>query len=185
VENPISAAALALGASARFVARTVDTHQKQMPQILKRAYEHRGASLVEILQNCIVFNDRVFSHITDKSVAVEQQLHLEHGKPLLYGADDSRGLRVTPGKFELEAVTIGENGITKDDILIHDETNRTLASLLAVMEPPALPVALGVIYCDPAPTYGEGVKQQEEVADGEASLENLLRGGGRTWTVME
>lgn len=185
VENPISATALALGASARFVARTVDTHQKQMPQILKRAYEHRGASLVEILQNCIVFNDRVFSHITDKSVAVEQQLHLEHGKPLLYGADDSRGLRVTPGKFELEAVTIGENGITKDDILIHDETNRTLASLLAVMEPPALPVALGVIYCDPAPTYGEGVKQQEEVADGEASLENLLRGGGRTWTVME
>ncbi len=184
VENPISAAALALGAGARFVARTVDIHQKRMPPILKRAYEHRGASLVEILQNCNVFNDKVFSHITDKSVAAEQQLHLEHGKPLLYGADDGRGLRVTPGKFELEAVTIGENGITKDDILIHDETNRTLASLLAVMEPPALPVALGVIYCDPAPTYGDGVRQQEEVADGEPSLENLLR-GGRTWTVME
>ena len=126
----------------------------------------------------------MFSHITDKSVAVERQLHLEHGKPLLYGADDSHGLRVTPGKFELEAVTIGENGITQDDILIHDETNRTLASLLAVMEPPALPVALGVIYCDPAPTYGDGVKQQEEVADGEASIESLLRGGDRTWTVM-
>ena len=185
VENPISAAALALGASGRFVARTVDIHQKRMPQILKRAYEHRGASLVEILQNCNVFNDKVFSHITDKSVAVDRQLHLEHGKPLLYGADDSRGLRVTPGKFELEAVTIGENGITKGDILIHDETNRTLASLLAVMEPPALPVALGVIYCDPAPTYGDGVRQQEEVADGEASIENLLLGGGRTWTVME
>ena len=184
VENPISAAALALGAGGRFVARTVDTNQKRMPQILKRAYEHHGASLVEILQNCNVFNDKVFSHITDKSVAVERQLHLEHGKPLLYGADDSHGLRVTPGKFELEAVTIGENGITQDDILIHDETNRTLASLLAVMEPPALPVALGVIYCDPAPTYGDGVKQQEEVADGEASIESLLRGGDRTWTVM-
>jgi 2-oxoglutarate ferredoxin oxidoreductase subunit beta len=184
VENPISAAALALGASARFVARTVDTHQKRMPQILKRAYEHRGASLVEILQNCIVFNDKVFSHITDKGVAVEQQLHLEHGNPLVYGADNSRGLRVTPGKFELEAVTIGENAITKDDILIHDETNRTLASLLAVMEPPTLPVALGVIYCDPAPTYGDGVRQQEEAAEGEANLENLLR-GDRTWTVME
>ena len=183
VESPISAAALALGASARFVARTVDTHQKQMPQILKRAYEHRGASLVEILQNCPVFNDKVFSHITDKNVAVEQQLHLEHGKPLVYGADNSRGLRVTPGKFELEVVTIGENGITKDDILIHDETNRTLASLLAVMEPPALPVALGVIHCDPAPTYGDGVQQQEDVAGSEASLDNLLR-GGRAWTVL-
>jgi 2-oxoglutarate ferredoxin oxidoreductase subunit beta len=117
-------------------------------------------------------------------VAVEQQLHLEHGNPLVYGADNSRGLRVTPGKFELEAVTIGENGITKDDILIHDETNRTLASLLAVMEPPTLPVALGVIYCDPAPTYGDGVRQQEEAAEGEANLENLLR-GDRTWTVLE
>jgi 2-oxoglutarate ferredoxin oxidoreductase subunit beta len=183
VENPISAAALALGASAQFVARTVDTHQKHMPQILKRAYEHKGASLVEILQNCIVFNDKVFSHITDRSVAAERQLHLEHGKPLLYGKDNSHGLRVKPGKFELEAVTIGEDGITEADILVHDETNRTLASLLAVMEPPNLPVALGVIYCDSAPTYGEAVRQQVDEPKGEADLEELLH-GGRTWTVM-
>lgn len=183
VENPVSAAALALGASARFVARTVDTHQKYMPQILKRAYEHKGASLVEILQNCIVFNDKVFSHITDRSVAEDRQLHLEHGKPLLYGKDNSHGLRVKPGKFELEAVTIGEGGITEDDIMVHDETNRTLASLLAVMEPPNLPVALGVIYCDSAPTYGEGVRQQVDEPEEDASLEELLH-GGRTWTVM-
>ena len=183
VENPVSAAALALGASAQFVARTVDTHQKHMPYVLKRAYEHRGASLVEILQNCIVFNDKVFSHITEKSVAADRQLHLEHGKPLVYGEGRRRGLRVKPGKFELEAVTIGENGITDDDILVHDETNRTLASLLAVMEPPGLPVALGVIYCDAAPTYGESVRQQVDGHGTDTGLEKLLH-AGRTWTVV-
>jgi 2-oxoglutarate ferredoxin oxidoreductase subunit beta len=182
VENPISAAALALGAGAQFVARTVDTHQKHMPLVLKRAYEHKGASLVEILQNCIVFNDKVFSHITDRTVAEDRQLHLEHGKPLLYGKDKRRGLRVKPGKFELEAVTIGEDGITEDDILVHDEANRTLASLLAVMEPPELPVALGVIYCDSAPTYDEGIRQQDEGLE-DADFADLLQ-GGRTWTVM-
>jgi 2-oxoglutarate ferredoxin oxidoreductase subunit beta len=183
VENPVSAAALALGAGAQFVARTVDTHQKHMPHVLTRAYEHKGTSLVEILQNCIVFNDRVFSHITDKAVAEDRQLHVEHGKPLRYGEDRQRGLRVKPGKFELEAVTIGKDGITEDDILIHDESNRTLASLLAVMEPPEMPVALGVIYCDTAPTYDEGVKQQAEQVDAGGSLEELLR-AGRTWTVL-
>ncbi len=183
VENPISAAALALGAGARFVARTVDTHQKRMPGVLKRAHQHRGASLVEILQNCNVFNDKVFSHITEKNVADERQLHLEHGQPLLYGKDKRAGLRVKPGKFELEVVTIGENGITESDIFVHDETNRTLASLLAVMEPPNLPVALGVIYCDPAPTYGEQVREQDEAVDEEASIGDLLR-SGRTWTVV-
>ena len=183
MENPISAAALALGAGARFVARTVDTHQKHMPGVLKRAYEHRGASLVEILQNCNVFNDKVFSHITEKNVADERQLHLEHGQPLLYGKDKRAGLRIKPGKFELEAVTIGENGITESDIFVHDETNRTLASLLAVMEPPNLPVALGVIYCDPAPTYGEQVREQDGAVDEEASIADLLR-AGRTWTVV-
>ncbi len=182
VENPVSAAALALGAGARFVARTVDTDQKRMPGALTRAYEHRGASLVEILQNCIVFNDKVFSHITDKSVAVDRQLHLEHGQPLVFGANQEKGLRVRPGTFGLEVVTIGENGITRDDLLEHDETNRALAGLLAVLEPPEFPVALGVIYCDPAPTYGEEVRRQAGAPE-TPKLNDLLR-SGRTWTVL-
>jgi 2-oxoglutarate ferredoxin oxidoreductase subunit beta len=182
VENPVSAAALALGAGARFVARTVDIDLKRMPVALTRAYEHRGASLVEILQNCIVFNDKVFSHITDKSVAVDRQLHLEHGKPLLFGHDRGKGLRVLPGTFELEVVTLGKNGITQDDILRHDEKNRALAGLLAVLEPPEFPVALGVIYCDPAPTYGEEVRRQTGEQQ-PPKLNDLLR-SGRTWTVL-
>ena len=182
VEAPVSAAALALGAAGRFVARTVDTQQKRMPEVLNRAHAHRGASLVEILQNCIVFNDKVFSHITDKSVADERQIHLEHGKPMLFGAERNRGLRVRPGTLKVDAVTLGEDGITQDDILVHDETDRTLASLLAVMEPPALPVALGVLYCDPAPTYGDGVTNQQESLAENQDLNSLLR-SGRTWTV--
>lgn len=182
VEAPISAAALALGAAGRFVARTVDIQQKRMPDVLNRAHAHRGASLVEILQNCIVFNDKVFSHITDKSVADERQIHLEHGKPMLFGAERNRGLRVRPGTLKVEAVTLGEDGITHDDILAHDETDRTLASILAVMEPPTLPVALGVLYCDPAPTYGESVSNQQESLAENQGLNDLLR-SGRTWTV--
>ncbi len=182
VEAPLSAAALALGTGGRFVARTVDTLQKHMPEILKRAHANRGASLVEILQNCIVFNDRVFSHITDKTVAQERQIHVEHGKPLMFGADGRRGLRVRPGTMKVEVVTVGEDDVTQDDILVHDETDRTLGSLLAGMEPPEFPVALGVLYCDPAPTYGDGVKGQEEPPPEDISLHALLR-TGRTWTV--
>ena len=154
-----------------------------MPELLKRAHQHRGASFVEILQNCNVFNDKVFSHITDKSVAPEKQIHLEHGKPLRFGADNTKGLRVRPGTLELEVVMVGKQGVTEEDLLMHDETNRTLASLLAAMDPPTFPVALGVLYCDPAPTYGEGMRDQMEGVGDPGSLNDLLR-QGRTWTVL-
>lgn len=124
VEAPASAALLALGSGARFVARSVDTDQKHLPYVFKRAHAHRGASLLEIFQNCIVYNDGVFDSFKDLSVAADRQVRLEHGKPMLFGKDMNRGLRVRSGAFELETVTIGEHGVTVDDVQVHDETDK-------------------------------------------------------------
>ncbi|MCG8695699.1 MAG: 2-oxoacid:ferredoxin oxidoreductase subunit beta [Minwuiales bacterium] len=185
VENPISATHFALGAGARFVARGVDTQQKVLPGVLARAHAHRGMSFVEIFQNCIVYNDGVFDDFTDRKTADDTQIHVEHGKPLIFGKDRDRGLRPKPGALELEVVTIGENGISEDDILVHDETNRMLATMLTDMPRPDFPVALGVLYCDPGDTYEQGVVSQIEDAKAKtppAALNDLLR-RGYTWTV--
>lgn len=183
-EAPVSASAFALGAGGRFVARVVDTAQKEMVEVMKRAHDHRGASFVEIFQNCIVYNDGVFAPFTDKAVAADRQIHVAHGEPLVFGADRGRGLRLNPGTIALEAVTIGDNGITEADILVHDETNRALASMLAAMEPPAMPVALGVLYCNPAPAVGDRVAadELEAIVPTTADFDALLRRGD-TWTV--
>jgi len=185
VDSPVSACVFALGCNARFVARAVDTNQKMLPGLLVEARKNKGASFVEILQNCIVYNDGVYSAFTEKNVAADGQILCEHGKPLLFGKDGNRGLRLTPGKLDLEVVTIGDNGITEDDILIHDETNRPLALMLAGMRPPAFPVAMGVIFRDPGPAYETSVHAQ--IADIAAKSPpedlNALMRKGRTWTV--
>ena len=181
VESPISACALALGAGARFIARSVDTLQKHMPGVLDRAHAHNGTSFVEIFQNCLVFNDNVFGDFTNKDIAADRQLHLEHGKPMMFGAESNRAIRIKPGALALEAVTVGESGVTADDALVHDETDRRLAQMLAAMEPPEMPVALGVLYCDPAPSYGQQVGRSTAKADA-PNLDELLR-RGQTWTV--
>ena len=149
VDRPVSAASFALGCGSRFVARSIDTLQKHMPTVLKRAHQHKGASFVEIFQNCIVYNDGTFNRFTDREVASDNQIDVVHGEPLIFGKERDKGLRVRPGSMELEVVTIGQNGISTDDILVHDETNRILATMLVAMDPPAFPVAIGVIYCDP------------------------------------
>ena len=185
VERPVSAAQFAIGAGARFIARSIDILQKPLIEVLKRAHDHRGTSFVEIFQNCIVYNDGVFTGFTEKGVAADQQIHVEHGKPLLFGADGNRGIRLKPGKLELEAVTLGEDGVTESDILVHDETSAPLASMLAAMDPPTMPVALGVLFCDPAPNFEQAVHAQIDAAkknNNAADLESLLR-AGHTWTV--
>ena len=141
VDSPVSAAQFALGAGGKFVARSSDILQKHMPEVLKRAYAHNGASFVEIFQNCIVYNDGAFKHFTEKAVQDDMQIHVEHGQPLRYGKDGQRGLVINKDKMRLEAVVIGENGVTEDDIAVHDETNRSLAMMLAQMDPPTMPVA--------------------------------------------
>jgi len=185
LEAPVSAAAFALGASARFVARAVDTQQKHLPGVLARAYAHKGASLVEILQNCVVYNDGVFAEFTERDVAADRQIHVEHGKPLRFGANGEKGLRVRAGSLDLEVVQVGDGGVAEGDILVHDETNRTLAGLLARMTPPAMPVALGVLYCSPAPSYERQVATQIAAAKkpGKTPDLNARLRHGHTWTV--
>ena len=173
IEYPVSACAFALGSGARFVARAIDTQQAQLVATLKRAHAHRGASFVEILQNCVVFNDAVFDHITGKEVAGDAQIVVEHGKPLVFGKNRDKALRLMPGKLELEIV-----GADAAGVLIHDETNRPLAQLLASLEPP-FPAAMGVLYCSPGTSY-----ERELVVERSGSLDALLN-SARTWEVAE
>ena len=186
VDNPVSPVAFALGAGTRFAARSVDTMQRHLPVVLKRAHEHRGASFVEIFQNCIVYNDGAFDDFTERAVAADTQIHLEHAKPLIFGKEgEERGIRLKPGVIELEVVRLGEGGIGVEDLLVHDETNRSLAVMLAAMAPPEFPMALGVLYCDPAPGYETLVRDQIEEAKARTpngDLNALLR-EGYTWTV--
>jgi 2-oxoglutarate ferredoxin oxidoreductase subunit beta len=185
VEYPVSPCAFALGAAARFVARAVDTQQAELVAVLKRAHAHRGASFVEVFQNCVVFNDGVFDNFTAKDVAPDAQLHVQHGKPLVFGRSESRGLRLKPGTLALEAVNVGDGGVPLDDILVHDETNRTLAQMLVALEPPEFPVALGVLYCNPSTSYEADLYAQARAAGlgrEPADLGTLLPRDG-TWTV--
>ncbi len=185
VDMPISALVFALGCNAHFVARSVDTDQKLLPGVLVRAKQHKGAAFVEILQNCIVYNDGVFSGFTEKTNSADGQVLCEHGKPLLFGADGDKGLRIKSGELVLEVVVVGENGITEDDIIVHDETNRMLATMLAAMKPPDFPVAMGVLLCRPVPPYEERVHEQiAEVTENSppVGLNEMMR-KGRIWTV--
>ena len=185
VDLPVSAAQFALGAGGKFIARSADILQKHLPVVLKRAYENHGTSFIEIMQNCIVYNDAVFSHYTEKSVAADMQIHVEHGQPLIFGSDLDKGLRLKKDALELEIVTVGKNGVSEADILNHDEKNRPLAMLLASMKPPEFPIALGVIYCDPSPTYDKAVYDQVEsvkTKNGPGNFNKLLR-RGHTWEV--
>jgi 2-oxoglutarate ferredoxin oxidoreductase subunit beta len=179
IERPLSAASFALGAGGRFVARGIDTQQGPLVEVLKRAHANRGASFVEVFQNCLVFNDAVFDQFTNRSVAEERQVHVQHGHPLLFGKDRKRGIRLDASALALEMVSLGESGVTMEDILVHDETNRVLAGMLAALEPPA-PVALGVLYAAPVEDYTSAVYRQGPTDGGE--LEALL-GQGKTWKV--
>jgi len=182
VSNPISPATMALGVGARFVARSIDVSQAHLVDVLKRAHGHAGTSFVEIFQNCIVFNDATFSDFTDKDVAKRNQIHVVHGQPLLFGEDMELGLRLNPATWRLEVVELGKDGVGEADIQVHDQTNRTLATTLAGLEPPEFPMAVGVLYHDPAPTFETQVLAQVQPESEGRGLAELLY-GGRTWRV--
>jgi len=178
IENPVSACGFALGVGARFVARSIDTQQAHLIGVLKRAHAHRGASFVEILQNCVVFNDAVFEHITGKEFAADAQVLVEHGKPLVFGRNKEKGLRLKPGTVALDVVDA-----SAPDVLVHDETNRPLAQLLALLEPP-FPTAMGVLYCNPAASYEHDVYAQPGAAQGKRGDLDALLNSERTWEVL-
>ena len=165
VEDPFQPAELCFGARGRFFARAVANDTAHTVEILQAAYRHKGASLCEILQNCVIFNNGVYEPIYTKDGRKQHAIYVEHGKPLLFGENNEYGL-VQDG-FGLKVVKLGENGVTEKDILVHDAhaQDDTLHLKLAMMDNEhGFPVALGVIRDVEAPTYDEMVnKQIEEV----------------------
>jgi len=184
IDPSLEPCTFALGAGARFVARSIDTAQAHLVEVLRRAHAHQGASFVEIFQNCVVFNDGVFEEFTAKEHGADRQLHLEHGQPMIFGKQRDRGLRLRPGTVELEVVNLGENGITESDLLVHDQTSRAMAGLLAAMRPPHFPMAIGVLYENPATPY-EAVLYGQLAAEKEAAREDFSHAlaGTSTWVV--
>ncbi|MDR0541445.1 MAG: 2-oxoacid:ferredoxin oxidoreductase subunit beta [Dysgonamonadaceae bacterium] len=185
VEDPFRPAELTIGARGQFFARIIDTDIKNSPDILKQAAQHRGTSVVEVILNCVIFNDGVNERITAKEVRPDRTLFLRHGEKMIFGKDRNRGL-VRDG-FGLKAVTVGENGYTLDDVLVHDATtlDPTVHLKLALMDGNELPVALGVIRDVAAPVYDEEVEKQ--IADVQAkkparTLKEFLMAGD-VWEV--
>lgn len=182
LDSSLKPLSLALGAEATFVARTIDIDVTHLTEVLRRAAQHRGTAFVEIYQNCKVFNDGVFDYATDKSVKAEHALYLEHGRPLLFGKDRNLGIRLNG--LVPEVVTVG-NGITYDDLLIHDERaeDPTLAFLLSRFIFPDFPECLGIFRAVDKPTYESQFHGgQPRAAKASGRLATLLAGDD-TWTV--
>jgi 2-oxoglutarate ferredoxin oxidoreductase subunit beta len=184
-DAPIDPCVFALGCNASFVARSVDVEAKHLTAVLRRAADHPGTTFTEVYQNCNVFNDGAFDSFTAKDVKSEKQLLVEHGKPLLFGEQRNKGLRLNARTMGLEVAVVGENGVSEQDILVHDETNPILANLLARMPYPQFPVALGVLYSNTRVTYETAVVEQKQKTTekhGAGQLAKLLS-SGETWTV--
>jgi 2-oxoglutarate ferredoxin oxidoreductase subunit beta len=184
IDYPVSPIMFALGAGATFVARSLDIDTHHLVSTLERASQHRGTSFVEVFQNCNVFNDGAFREFADKAVRPDRTILLEHGKPIVFGKEMNRGIRLNGVRPEV--VELG-NGVSIDDLLVHDEKadDPTLAFILAQMTYPELPVPLGVLRAVEHPTYDVLLDEQvqAEIAKrGEGSIEALFAEGD-TWTV--
>jgi len=180
VDHPFMPAALALGAEASFVARSVDIFVKEQRDVLRAAAHHKGTSFVELYQNCNIFNDGAWEQLTDRPFREERCLMLEHGKPMVF-AGGKKGIKLRG--LRPEVVELGE-GLSADDCLVHDETDSFLAAILARMDYPDFPVPMGVLHRKERPTYDGMVNEQLAVAKaaGGPSLQKLLL-GNETWTV--
>ena len=184
IDYPINALSFALGAGATFVARSLDIDVHHLIATLERAAHHKGTSFVEVYQNCNVFNDGAFIEFADKAVRPDRTISLEHGKPIIFGKEQNRGIRLNGTTPEI--VELG-NGVDESDLLVHDESrpDRTVASILTRMEYPEYPVPMGVFRAVERPTYNELLEGQIEEArsrEGEGDLEALFAQGD-TWVV--
>ncbi|MDH3743790.1 MAG: 2-oxoacid:ferredoxin oxidoreductase subunit beta [Acidobacteriota bacterium] len=184
LDNPFNPLALALGAGATFVARSVDIFQKHLQGVLVEAAEHRGTAFIEIYQNCNIFNDKAFEFMTEKAIRDEQTLHLEDGQPLIYGKEKNRGIRFNGG--ELESFVLGEEG-SQDDCVVWNAKapNPAIAFLLAQAGPPDFPTPIGILRSIEQAAYEDQVVGQIEheiETKGDGKLEDLLY-SGEVWTV--
>ncbi len=185
VEDPFIPAELVFGARGTFFARSLDVELATSQEVMVAAARHQGTSVVELLQNCVIFNHNIHSYVADKEFRADRTIHLRHGEKMIFGKEHNRGL-ILDG-YKLKAVTIGENGVTMDDILVHDAKTpeNFLHQALAMMDGHELPLAIGVIRDVDAPVYDAEVKRQvEEVQQkkGFSCLRDFLL-SGETWEV--
>jgi len=185
VEEPFSVGELVIGARGKFFARTIDTNVALSTQIYIEAAKHKGTSVIEVLQNCVIFNDGVHDTIADKEVRDDRTLILKHGQPMIFGKGNDKGL-ILDG-LKLKVVKLGENGITEKNLLVHDslEPNPGIQYMLANMMYPEYPVALGVIRAVPGPTYERSVQEQIEGVQKTAKIKCMddLLMSGSVWEV--
>jgi 2-oxoglutarate/2-oxoacid ferredoxin oxidoreductase subunit beta len=184
-EAPFNPGELVIGSKGKFFARVVDTNPKMMTEVFLEAAKHKGTSIVEILANCVIFNNKIHGLITSRETKDDSQIYLKAGEKMIFGAENNKGL-ILRGRT-LEPVVIGENGITEDDILVHDpyEPNPGIHTMLCEMKPPHFPAALGVIRSVAAETLEEAVwnsVEHEKKTSKLKSVDDLLR-SGNTWTI--
>jgi 2-oxoglutarate ferredoxin oxidoreductase subunit beta len=185
IDNPLNPLSIVIGAEGTFVARTIDTNLKHMGMVMERAAAHAGTSFIEVYQNCNVFNDGAWDYAKDRDSKEETTLELEHGKPMIFGKNRDKGIRLNG--LDPEVVELGK-GITEDDLLFHDEMapEPSLAYLLTRMRhQDGFPEPIGVFRAVEAPRYDELINDQIEqvrTQRGPGDLEKLFRSGD-TWMV--
>ena len=185
IEHPFKPGELAMGAEGTFFARAVDTNPKMMKEIFIEAEKHKGTSLVEVLQNCVIFNNKTHQEITAKEVREDNQVYLKHGEKMIFGKEKNKGL-VLEG-LKIKSITIGEDGYTMDDVLVHDahDTDPTMAYLLARMSLPELPVAMGVIRAYKTVVYDIALEEQVAHVKANSKIKNMndLVNSGNTFSL--
>ncbi len=180
IEHPFNPGELIMGAQGTFFARVTDTNPRMMTDAMFEAAKHDGTAVIEVLQNCIIFADKVHASITSRDFRDDYQLHLQHGQPMIFGKEKNKGIRINGTK--LEVVTIGENGITLKDILVHDQysVDPGIHLMLAKLSAPEFPVALGVIRSASFSTYDDQVVDQIKTAKANSRIQcvdDLLNSG--------
>jgi 2-oxoglutarate ferredoxin oxidoreductase subunit beta len=185
IDYPLNPLSIALAAEATFVARSVDTFVQHLQMVVERAMHHKGVSFVEVYQNCNIFNDGAFDMFKENSVKDERMINIEDGKPLVFGKERNRGIRIRPD-MKLEVVELGD-GFSESDLIVHDEkaADSYLAFMLARMEYPDYPVPIGVFRDVEKASYEDLLAQQIEAARekmGPGDLANLINSGD-TWVI--
>jgi 2-oxoglutarate ferredoxin oxidoreductase subunit beta len=185
VEEPFSVGELVIGARGKFFARTIDSNITLSTQIYIEAARHKGTSVTEVLQNCVIFNDGIHDTIAGREVRDDRTIVLKHGEPMIFGKGSDKGL-ILDG-LKLRVVRLGENGITEKSLLVHDahEPNPGIQYMLANMQYPEYPVALGVIRAVQGPTYEDDVRHQIEDVKKNAPVKCMddLLNSGSVWEV--
>lgn len=185
IEHPFNPGELVLGAQGTFFARVVDTNPKLMTEVMFEAAKHDGTSIVEVLQNCVIFADKVHEQITSKEFRDDRMLILKNGEPMIFGKNKDKGIMLKDTR--LEVVQLGVNGITEDDLLVHDmyQQDPGIHLMLAKMSLPLYPVALGVIRSAMYPTYDDMVEEQISQAKATSKIKCVddLLNSGDTWEI--